>query len=220
MSDPLLSPIVQALETFPKAWDGKAAIMSLKEADFNWRQMEWIGWYFELLCKRHLAPWIDMPGPSYGNVKFDGFFCFPWDFKAHVTKGRRGQAKHDVIINDREAVDWAISRYGRLGLIVACGVAEFNDVDRSFWAWHRQLKGGLSAYEVERRRRGAPSTIRKTSLEVCNFHLVVLHAENRKQLRVHHQGRNADGSPRRPKYRVDLRKIEPVAVVRPRSSRS
>ena len=33
--------------TLPKKVDGKAAILELKQAGYQWRQMEWIGWYFE-----------------------------------------------------------------------------------------------------------------------------------------------------------------------------
>lgn len=213
VSERLWTPLVCALERFPRAWDGKAAILDLRDADFNWRQMEWIGWYFELLCKQRLSPWMRIPGPRHKNVEFDAFLEVPWDFKAHVTRGPKGQAKHSVIINDKEAVDWAIDRYGRMGLIVASGLAAFNDEDRSFWMWHNELKGGLSAYEMERRRRKAPSRLRKMSLDVVDFRLYLLDSENKSLLRLHRQGRNADGSPRRPKYQIDLRRIEPVAVV-------
>jgi len=33
---------------------------------------------------------MDIPGPRYGNVEFDGFRFIPWDFKAHSIDPARG----------------------------------------------------------------------------------------------------------------------------------
>ena len=42
------------LETIPKIWDGKTSILELKENNFQWRQTEWIGFWFELWCRKNL----------------------------------------------------------------------------------------------------------------------------------------------------------------------
>lgn len=48
----LLQDMLQSIPTF---WDGKQSILTLKEHNYQWRQMEWIGFYFEWLCKDMLA---------------------------------------------------------------------------------------------------------------------------------------------------------------------
>ncbi len=206
--------LLPCLQRFPWDWDGKASILELKDADYQWRQMEWIGWYFEHLCRHRLQHYMKMPGPRVGNVEFDGFLHIPWDFKAHVIQNRKGKAQRSVILNDKLAVDSVIAQYGALGVVVAQGLAEFNDHDRSFWLWHSGLKGGKSAYEERREARGAPSRVRKVALEIQSFDLYCLSAEDVDPLGIHAQGRNSDGSPRALKYRLHLDAVDPVASVR------
>ncbi len=35
------------LSDLPISWDGRSCVLELKEADYNWRQMEWWEFYFE-----------------------------------------------------------------------------------------------------------------------------------------------------------------------------
>ncbi len=79
--------------------------------------MEWIGFYFQYLCEKHLAPTMRIPGPSYGKTEFDGFWRIPWDFKSHAENSSR----HTLIVNDKEAIERAIAQYGSVGVIVALG---------------------------------------------------------------------------------------------------
>lgn len=209
--------IVERLREAPWEWEGRAAILEMREADFQWRQMEWVGFYFEFLCGRLLEGVLDMPGPSHGNVRFDGFRRYPWDIKAHVLRNARGASNRDIIVNDKAAIDWAIRRYGRVGLIVANGLADFNDDDREFYWWHQELKGGDTVYVKKRPERRAPSRRRKMSLDVQSYEIHVLDDSASACLRIHRQGRNADGSPRRVKYQLRPELASPVArLTRPR----
>ncbi|KKT16978.1 MAG: hypothetical protein UV99_C0003G0023 [Parcubacteria group bacterium GW2011_GWC1_43_61] len=75
----------------PTDWDGQKAILEMRDADYpQWRQMEWIGFYFQFFCDKNLAPLMKIPGPKYGRVEFDGFSEIPWDFKAHPNKNANG----------------------------------------------------------------------------------------------------------------------------------
>ena len=61
--------IKDRLVKIPKNWDGKKSILEMKEGGSNqWRQMEWIGWYFEYLCQKNLYEIMEIPGHKYGNV--------------------------------------------------------------------------------------------------------------------------------------------------------
>ncbi len=212
--------IESGLMTLPHLWDGKEAILELRAADFHWKQMEWIGWHFEHLILTQVAPRIGLQdGPTYGNTEFDFQGTGVWDIKAHVIKrGKRGgPAKRQwAILNDQEAIGRCIAETGSYGAIIAVGDAEY-DTDGSFKQWHDKLKGDTSAYEHARVLRGASSRRRKISFAVKEY--AILRFDSPSDLtRGLQEGwlkpfqagmRNSDGSPRRPKYMVDLAAVPP-----------
>ena len=201
-----------ASRNMPKVWDGRSAILEMKNAGSRqWRQMEWMGFYFEFLCERHFANIIDMPGRKYGNTKFDAFCEISWDFKAHAAN----TTNHTVITNDAEAIVNTISNYGYYGVILAIGEVEYNDEERTFKRWHDELKEGISKYEVNRINRGAMSRRRKTEFILSEIHFACFDTETLSQCGGSFQKgfRNADGSPRREKVTVNIRKVPDVALV-------
>lgn len=186
----------------PKHWDGKASVLEMKEADYNWRQMEWWGFYFELLCQRKLEKAFSIPGDQYGAVgssHFDLKRSINWDLKAKAIKSD----DHRSILNDTEAMDWSIEKYGFHGLIIGLCDVEYNDSDRSFQKWHSELKGGKSKYELEREKRTSVSRYRKTKVDLQEILFLVVDSENISLLGIHRQGRNSNGKPRPPKYMLD-----------------
>src|SRR3990172_3833840 len=96
-----IATFIDRLSKVPKYWDGKNSILEMRDSgNTQWRQMEWIGFYFQFLCEKYLSAVMQIPGPRYGRVEFDGFLDIPWDFKAHsINTLSRG-----VIINDSEAI--------------------------------------------------------------------------------------------------------------------
>uniref|UniRef100_A0A7C3N8U2 Uncharacterized protein n=1 Tax=candidate division WOR-3 bacterium TaxID=2052148 RepID=A0A7C3N8U2_UNCW3 len=141
--------IGEKLRIIPTIWDGRKSILEMKDADYpHWKQMEWIGFYFQFLCEKHLSGFMEIPGPKYGNTRFDGFKDIPWDFKAHAMN----TSSHQIIVNDSEATANGIKDYGMVGLILALGKVLYNDEDRTFQRWHEELKGGLSKYSNERKK--------------------------------------------------------------------
>ncbi|MFA6641756.1 MAG: hypothetical protein WCS47_09150, partial [Thermovirgaceae bacterium] len=168
--------IGKELLALKRRWDAKESILEMKNGGGKqWRQMEWIGWYFEYKCEELLADLFErFQYPKYGNTAFDGFYHIPWDFKSHVSgdllSGIRKPS--NIVINDAEACEKAIRDYGQFGVIVACGLAIYNDEDRSFQEWHTDLKGGLSNYEILRVARTNNSRLRKTSFETEEIRFV------------------------------------------------
>ena len=213
--------ILAAFEArIPSHWDGRRAILELKDADYQWRQMEWIGWFFEFRANEALrARFGHHPGPSYGNTRFDFRLGNVWDFKAHPAGGSSW-----TIVNDQEAVDLCISDHGGLGVALAIGTAQYDDVRGTFKAWHDALKGDTSDYERERVRRGAPSRRRKTAFDLRRYLFLwftrnlIEQGPRRGWIDEFQTGmRNADGSPRRPKYQIDLDAVPADAIVIDRS---
>lgn len=206
----IANELAEGFKDIPTVWDGRTAILEMKKAGFpQWKQMEWIGWYFQFLCERLLKEDVEIPGPKYGNVTFDGLKEVPWDFKAHATN----TSNHQIIVNDSEATSKAIKEFGCVGLILAMGEVEYNDDKRTFQKWHEELKGGKSTYELERIKRGAWSRLRKVEfrLEQISF-IKIDDSVLVKCGSFQRDFRNADGTPRREKVLLDLEKLDEEIV--------
>jgi hypothetical protein len=202
--------IARALLPLPKYWDGRQAIVEMKAAGFpHWRQMEWIGFYFQFLCGKYLSRTMTMPGPKYGRVEFDGFLSVPWDFKAHAMN----TSSHQIIVNDSLAISAGIGDSGCVGLILAMGKVEYNDEGRAFQEWHNELKGGISAYEKKRIARGAWSRLRKVSFDLQQVSFIQISDETLVKCGSFQSDfRNSDGRPRKPKALLDLEKLDDEVV--------
>ncbi len=194
------------MKDIPKVWDGRASILEMKENGYpQWKQMEWIGFYFQFLCEKYLSKIMVIPGTKYGRVQFDAFKEIPWDFKAHASN----TSSHQVIVNDSEAIAHGIQDYGAVGLILAIGNVQYNDENRTFQKWHEELKGGKSKYELERINRGAWSRLRKVSFDLQQVSFIKITEETLlKTGSFQKDFRNADGSKRRAKVLLNLEKID------------
>ena len=213
--------IRNVLETYlPKSWDGKQCILELKEVNFNWRQMEWVGWYFEYKARKTLVDQIGgKEGPKFGNTALDYHRHFIWDFKSHILNS----SSHPwAILNDCEAANNCIEEYGGIGFVIALGEAIYNDEDGSFYKWHQELIGGKSDYVKKRIARGATSRIRKSAFEVSDYLLIYLQNKEQIECAIEEEWlsgdaqigwRNADGSPRRAKYKIKVNSISDWARV-------
>ena len=196
--------ICSVIKKMPRYWDGKKLILEMKENNGrNWRQMEWIGWYFEYWCNKNLKGIMEMPhSKKYGNVSFDGYLKIPWDFKAHVT-----QSGDKIIVNDHQAIKKAIKDFGCVGLIIVTGPVVY-DESQEFKKWHDEQKGKITDYVLKNIERGAPSRRRKVSMKISKISFVKLDDDClKKYSSIHNQGRNSDGKPREPKVLLDLTKI-------------
>ena len=197
----IICPIIKEM---PMHWDGKKCILEMKENNGrHWKQMEWIGWYFEYWCNRNLKGVMEMPySKKYGNVSFDGYLKIPWDFKVHVT-----QSGDKIIVNDHQAIKKAIKDFGCVGLIIVTGPVVY-DESQEFKKWHDEQKGKITDYVLKNIERGAPSRRRKVSMKISKISFVKLDDDClKKYSSIHNQGRNSDGKPREPKVLLDLTKI-------------
>jgi hypothetical protein len=189
----------------PRRWDGKECVSELKIADYQWRQMEWIGWWFEYRAKRILKEMGADEGPEFGHVVFDCSFDGTWDFKSHpLGSGSGGWA----YLNDESAVEACIRQGGHVGWIIAVGSAEY-DEGGEFKAWHDRLKGEESDYVRQGRQVGRRSRRRKSAFtleEIVWFEFRdVASLANAIRIgwmkRGMQQGqRNSGGTPRAPKF--------------------
>lgn len=200
-----------ALSSLKTEWDGRECILELQANDFNWRQMEWIGWFFEMKCRQLLpSAGFEVPGERIGRITFDAKRLANWDFKAHAVKSN----SHFAVLNDVAAMDASIAAHGWHGLIVALCDCDYNDTDRAFQRWHTNLKGGLSIYERERLKRTSVSRYRKTRALLSEILFISIDERSREHLRIYAQGRNSNGNPREPKYMIDLENLDAFQEIR------
>ncbi len=201
----LAKDLASALKVIPDTWDGKEAIEEMKKNESpHWKQMEWLGFYFQFLCERLLSEKMTMPGPKYGRVCFDGFHSIPWDFKAHALN----TSSHQIIVNDSKAISDAIKEYESVGVILACAEVLYNDEKRTFQRWHDTLKGKRSRYVIDRIKRGAWSRLRKVSCRLKQISFIkITDTTLIKSGSFQTDFRNSNGVPRKPKVLIDLEKI-------------
>jgi len=201
-----LQKIKAGLVKIPKFWDGKTAILEMKNAGGkHWRQMEWMGFYFEFLCEKYLKNVLSFHEKKYGNVSFDGFGRIPLDFKAHAMNTN----SHKIIVNDLEAILSAVEEFGVVGLVIAVGKVKYNDEARVFQKWHQVLKGGKSKYEKDRIARGAWSRLRKVSVDLAQISFLKIDEKVLEKAGSFQKDfRNSGGGSRREKLLIDLEKMD------------
>ncbi len=195
----------------PKFVDGKEAIMEMKNGGSrNWRQMEWIGFWFEFFVETHLQPTLgNTVGPTYGKTTFDLQLSNVWDLKAHPN-----HLKY-LLLNDQQAVKSCIEEKGGVGFIVVDGLTEYDDENETFKKWHDALKGKQSAYVKSRIARNAPPRRRKVSFRpksILGIWINSVDELTKGELDGWISGfqkdmRNSNGNPRRAKFKFDTSRI-------------
>lgn len=195
---------MKLLSDLPVHWDGKKSILELKEADYNWKQMEWPGFYFEWMCNNKLKQEFEIPGETINNVEFDAKRTINWDFKASSNQASSSLS----ILNDCQAMEMSMDRHGSHGLIIAKIDVEYDDENRSFQQWQEELKGGKSKYELRRIKRTSRSRLRKVNADLRKLYFVNIQKKYLDKLKKMKQGRNSNGKPRPPKYMIDVAKLE------------
>ncbi len=197
--------MISIFKKFPKTVDGKNAILEMKEGNGkNWKQMEWMGFYFEYWCNDNLKDLMEMPcAKKYGHASFDGFLSKPWDFKCHAI-----ESGNIVPINDYDAIFNAIDEFGSLGIILAECSVDYDNESLDFKKWHDTVKGKTSRYEQKRIKRNAPSRRRKTRINISKITCVRCDDKLFAKCKSFQKNfRNANGTSRREKISLDLSKI-------------
>ena len=195
-------------------WDGKKSIVEMRDANArHWRQMEWIGWYFQWKAFQLLTSAIGGgAGPRYSTSDFDYSRDCVWDFKAHVSNAGKPWA----ILNDANAIEGCIAEHGSVGFIIAAGPAFYNDVQQTFKTWHNSIMEKQSKYVLQGIASGRSSRRRKTLFVLGDILLFRLDAETLARGRTEGWIKgfqlgmvNSNGKPRPSKVQVHLGKMPP-----------
>jgi hypothetical protein len=201
----------------PEKITGQEAILAMKDGGSrNWRQMEWIGWWFEYFVETEIKPRIgNTLGPKYGNTTFDFKLNHVWDLKAHP------EHKNDLLLNDQVAIKNCARENNGVGFIIVEGEVDYDDDNETFKNWHDQLKGKQTKYVQERIARNAPSRRRKASFKPTSIVGIWLPSVEgiAKGIKdgwiagFQENMRNSDGKPRNAKFKFVTSKIPESNIV-------
>lgn len=180
---------------------GYDAIQEMKINDGQWRQMEWIGWYYEHLAnacvKRNAEPFLSSNGNKvYIDYIVDGVLT---DLKVHNTLAKN----HTIYLNDYTALESCIKHKGQCNFLVILGESKM-DEDGAFVKWHNGLIGKPTNPKGRKR---------KIDFHIRGYALLPIDRKNFDRLLCLKQGKNSNGKPRPPKAGVNLNKMNLQNVV-------
>lgn len=191
-ADALLAALAGAVSG---AWDGRRCVETMRDAEFrHWRQTEWIGWYFEYVGIAALVNAFGGAPRRVLNTSFDYSLRTMWDLKAHTTGGENA-----AILNALDAIEAGLAEPGGLGFIVLTGEPDYSD--STFDAWHRGQRGAGPAHERSRSLKSAFTPRRLDAYHLEDATALAV-ARERGELSIMAQGRQPDGSLRKPKLKL------------------
>lgn len=188
--------------------DGRGAILEMKNNNFpGWQELEWAGYHTKYLIQKECELKISDKVQPYDLDKKRHFVKgnFVWDARFNA------EDSNYVPLGDVTEYDDIIKRNNGIG-ILAVESAVSCDRDGDFRRWHEEQKGGSSVYTLTREMEGRPVRLRKTAYMITKVLAYFFPADIWKNGidegwisdKFQRTMRNADGSPRNPKYRLNL----------------
>ena len=181
-------------------FDGRTCVEEMFAAEYrNRNQTEWFAWYAEFKVLPYYAAKFKGGPVTIGNTEFDYQGTRTWDLKVHSFDGKADRTP----LNDQYSIDLAATE-GGVGFIVVNTVPDFTGED-DFYRWHMGMRGKVvKDRKPNSRKLKVAHTI--TSIEAYYFDDTdaIERAIDKGAIKVFNQGRQQDGSPRKPKYEMDM----------------
>ncbi|WP_083323071.1 hypothetical protein [Corynebacterium sp. HMSC036E10] len=181
-------------------FDGRTCVEEMFAAQYrNRNQTEWFAWYAEFKVLPFYAAKFKGGPATIGHTEFDYQGTRTWDLKVHSSDGKADRTP----LNDQYSVDLAAAQDG-VGFIVVNTVPDYTDED-AFYRWHMAKRGKVvKDRKPNSRKLKVAHTV--TSIEAYYFPdtASISDAIARGIIKVFNQGRQQDGSPRKPKYEMDM----------------
>jgi len=200
---------------FPKIFEARDSIKWLHKHTTQGNQKEWAAIFFEEYCRPLLTNFL---GGWYGvriikGSRIDYQRYYNWDLKVHSIKNNKGKSTSQIILNDKDAMERIIELESGMGFVIA-------DVDFSF-----DTSGNLSKwrdqYENRAKKHSKNARIMKNRGKIVGLKAIFIKdksvlkkGRHENWISIFKQGRQPDGSPRKPKYMIDLDKIPNELVIR------
>jgi hypothetical protein len=218
-----IDKMVEIIKTnLSKEISGEESILWMKKHSSNWKQMEWMGFYFESYLFKQLTSFLGgEQGPKFGNTKFDYKNKYVWDFKTHSKSNPNGINIPWTVMNDKSAIECCIKKFGGVGFIIA-EIDAIYDTDLSFKNWHDSLKGKKSNYVLKREKEGARKRMRKKSIKFSEILFIYFSSLDelkegyaRGWLKNFQEGmRNSNDTPRAVKIQLNISNIPDKFIIK------
>jgi hypothetical protein len=186
----------------PTTFVGTKCVTEMKEAEYsNWKQTEWQGFYFEMKAFALLVSNIGGKRKRVLSTEFDYFRDHLWDLKAHSIQNAKGSKSSVAILNDKDSIDEALKQAG-IGFIILNGIPTYS---RTFTLWHKAFRG-----QTGDPIKNLKESFRNQSIQIfwLESTAALESAINGKIFSIFNQGVQPDGSPRKPKYSINVEKAE------------
>ncbi len=195
----LLNKIIEYVPVIIKSeWDAKECILEMKEKEYhNWKQTEWVGFYLEFITERTNIPGVAQFKISEGNVSFNGIAG------KNVIDYKTSSSNEGIPLNDINATDKIVKKYKELVYIIIKGEVK-KEKNKELDKWRKELTG-KSKYVLKGENMGRKHRKLKTKFFPKQILYISINKKNIKNLEIFNQGRNADGSPRNPKYLIPIK---------------
>ncbi len=144
----LLRSILAYIPRVGEEWEARECILAMRDAGYrNWRQTEWVGFYLEFLTENTSLPGVAHLRLFVGNTSFNG--CAGKNVVDYKTSS---YGSSGIILNDKEAMDRVVAKYGELGYVIVRGVVE-KETDEVLDAWRKGIVG-KSKYVIAGEKSG------------------------------------------------------------------
>lgn len=207
-----MNRIIDAIKNVSPILNGKESILEMKDANYNWKQTEWAGFYIELQMAKLLGieDFSKAWGNRYGNTVFDAQLNgVDIDFKVHSIKNANGKnTPNTIICNDLNAIKASLDKNQFIHFIVFNTDFAFDNTGL-FKKWHDELKGSVSNYC---KKHTGKSRKRKVNgiIQTVNIYTVTSNILNNNDISTTTIfKRNSNGKERAPKLTLKLSNFAP-----------
>lgn len=200
---------------FPKIFEARDSIKWLHKHTTQGNQNEWAAIFFEEYCRPLLTNFL---GGWYGvriikGSRIDYQRYYNWDLKVHSIRDNKGKCQSQIILNDKNAMERIIELESGMGFIVADVDFTF-DRSGSLLRWRDQYEGRTKKHSKNTRIMKNRGKVIGLTAVFIKDKSVLKKGIKEKWISIFKQGRQPDGSSRKPKYMINLDRIPPEVVTR------
>ncbi|RYG13418.1 MAG: hypothetical protein EON92_05550 [Burkholderiales bacterium] len=194
-------------ESLPSHMDGRTCVEEMHATESrHWAQDEWAGFYFEHVALPDLVNTFGGGPTSFENTVFDYSLTEVWDLKCH------SDSSSEAILNARGAIETCLTARG-FGLLVLEGTTQVDD--GSFREWQRDFRKANGRSPAPRAhppafKRKSKASFLPTRLDAFYFAdtAALESALDLGIVSIMSQGKQADGSARKSKYKLHTEKAK------------
>ncbi len=203
------SKIIEVIDKyFPKIFEGQESIQWLHKHTSQSKQIEWAAIFFEEYCRplltNFLGGWNGVRITKGSRIDYQRYYN--WDLKVHSLKDVKGKYQSRIILNDKTAMDRIINQEYGIGFIIADVNFDF-DIDGKLLKWRDKLEGRTKPHAKNTRLMKNRGKVKGLKAIFIKDESVLKSGLKDEWITIFKQGRQPDGSPRNPKYMMNLDKI-------------